>query len=121
LVALYGGIQAPSSKSAYVIARGFQSTFVETYGLVASGHALTCAVLVTIATTMIANTRASLSQGAYGCMRAKSSFTMSPPFFLTSQVLWFTLLVNNKGAGITKLLPRIIVDKVGGDFFTKGM
>jgi hypothetical protein len=59
---------------------GAQIQILENYIPVTSGHALAGAVQTNNATTRTANTRASLSQGAYGCMRAKSNFTMSPPF-----------------------------------------
>jgi hypothetical protein len=63
---------------------GLSIHILKTYGLVISGIALAGATLATIATIITANTRASLSQGAYGCMCAKNNFTMSPPFFKLS-------------------------------------
>jgi hypothetical protein len=52
---------------------------------------------------------------------AQRTISQYHPLSFNSQVLWFTLLMDNKGAGITKFLPRIIMDKIGEDFFTKGM
>jgi hypothetical protein len=51
---------------------------------------------------------------------AQKTISRCHPLSLNSQVLWFTLLMNNKGADITKLLPRIVVDKIDWDFFIKG-
>ena len=83
---------------------------------VTSGDALAGATQTISATIMTANKKANLSQGIYGCMCAKNNFIISPPFFKLSG-----LFVNIKRVDLTKLLPRIIVDKIGGYFVTKAM
>ncbi len=75
----------------------------------------------TAATMMTANTSASLSQGAYRCMRTKNVFTMFTPFLLAFRFCGLPLLLNSKGVGLTKLLPRIEVGKISENaFYTEG-